>query len=270
MTSRRFLPLSATTLLAGAAALATSAGAADEPMLARVQARISLAAAAWCDRAAELGVDGTRRCVLDVKSIDDGVAPAAHAIQFSSSIALTRSILVSLDEDALAVVLGHEVAHLVLGHGLLRVRQELARLPPSQREPASAQAQLALQGLLESSQPAPHPQTPTDPRAQEFDADTLGLVFAVRAGYAAYAGARFFGRAASALPGWARGNGTTHPSLPARARALAALAAVLCQALKDGKPLLPNEERLLPQAEHRREEARAARLPAHGAPQCET
>jgi len=222
------------------------AQAADELVLARVQERISLAAAPWCDRAAELGIDGVRRCVLDVKFIDDGSAPAAHAIQFSSSIALTRSMLISLDEDALAIVLGHEVAHLVLGHGVLRMRQELA-----------------------PTQPAPHPQTPTDPRAQEFDADALGLVFAVRAGYAAHAGARFFERAASASPGWARRNGTTHPSLPARARALAALAAVLCQALNEGKAPLPTEERLLPQAEHRREEARAARLPAHSAPQCE-
>lgn len=213
----------ATLVLALAAGAGGSAHAADSATLARVHERLALAAGPWCDRAAELGTDGQRRCTLRVLVVE---AEQANAAQFADTVLLLRPLLEALDEPTLAVALGHEIAHLVLGHG----RRRLA---------------------------AGHPDTPADPKAQELDADALGLLLAMRAGYPATAGARLF-ESVPHLPGWGPASDATHPAPPDRAAALREVARQACATLAAGAPLMPQPVRLLPLAEHRRDEALAA------------
>ncbi len=233
-----------------ALAAATPARAADEAQLNEVHARLSLAAAPWCGKATELLADGRRRCTLPMRLLSAG--QSAQALQLFSSVAVTASLLRALDADELAVVVGHEFAHFALGHGWARVQQQA----PGQALPYQ------LEGLL-SDMPRPHADTPNQGPAQERDADALGQLFALRAGYHAAAGQRLFSQAVERLAGWesAAAGSATHPPLSVRAQALAARAQALCQRLRAGQPLLPSEDRLLPAQDYRREEAQAAPLP---------
>jgi hypothetical protein len=189
---------------------------ADAPALARVQERLALAAEPWCDRAAEPGPDGLRRCTLRVTVLD---AQRADAAPPADSVLLLRPLVEALDEATLAVVVGRKLARLVLGH----VR----------------------------------PAGPEGLPAQVLDADALGLVLAMRAGYPASAGARLF-ESVHGLPGWEAGSGSTHPAPAERAAALREVARQACARLGAGRPLLPAQERLLPLDQHRRDEAGAA------------
>lgn len=231
-------------------ATAAPAWAADEAQLHEVHARLSLAAAPWCGKATELRADGRRRCTLPVTLLPAG--QSAQALQLFSSVAVTASLLRALDADELAVVVGHEIAHFVLGHGRARSRQ----LTP-------AQPGYPVLDVLLGNMPQPHADTPTEGPAQELDADALGQLFALRAGYAPLAAARLFAQAPQRLAGWqdAAAGSASHPPTPERAQALAARAEALCQRLRAGQPLLPAEERLLPAEDYRREEAAAEPLP---------
>jgi hypothetical protein len=133
----------------------------------------------------------------------------------------------------------------VLGHGRQRLRG------------AGAQA-VALDDLLKSVQPPPHADAAADPLAQEFDADALGLLLAMRAGHPAAAAMRLFRRIGT-LPSWeGSAASATHPAPAARVAALAHHAAQGCRLLAGGQALLPTEPRLLPPAEYRQMEAREA------------
>lgn len=244
------------TLAARAAALAllalaaAPAQAADDATLERVQQRLALAAGPWCDRVAELGADGLRRCTLKLHVVETG---GANAAQFFDAVYLLRPLLAGVDEAELAVVLGHEIAHLVLAHARQRLRVLLAAAPAEQRAGLEP-----LASLHRSLQSDVHPQAPAEPHDQEFDADALGLVLAMRAGYPASAGANLFERKVGRLPGWEPDASPTHPAAAERAARLRRVAQRACAAIAAGEPLMPAEERLLPVAEYRRDEARNA------------
>lgn len=114
----------------------------------------------------------------------------------SVSTALTR--YARRDED-LAVILGHEMAHNVLGH-------------------------------------VQHPTGSS--RERERQADYVGLYLAARAGYD-ISGASSFWKAFGADDWRARWGFLTHPSPSARSRALAAVAAEIAAKKAAGQPLLP-------------------------------
>lgn len=225
--------------------------AADDIVLQRVAARISESAGPWCGRSSELRADGRRVCTLSVVLLEDRGA-VEQASQLLDLVGVTRSLLSVLDEDQLAVVVGHEFAHLVLGHGQLRAR---AMQAGGDRAPA------ALQYLLEAVGNAPHDQAPIDPRDQEQDADALGLLFAMRAGYAARAGESLFGSALLRAAKWTHSGGLTHPASAKRSLALRDLAMSLCVDVARQRPLMLNDDRLLPLSEYRREEAASALVP---------
>lgn len=237
------------------------AAAADEATLKRVQARVSRAAGPWCGRAADVGADGIRRCRLRVSVIDDGARPAANALQLAATVGVTRSMLHALDEDELAFMLGHEVAHLALGHGLLKLQGVMRERPFAQADARTVEGLRSIEAVLSSSGPGFHPDTPVEGPLQEFDADALGIVFATRAGYEARAAQRMFERAGESLPGWERATGATHPSPADRAEAARRAAQTLCAGWRESRRLMPAHERLLPQEDYRRDEAATVGLP---------
>ena len=243
--------LAAVLLALGGLAATSGARAADAAVFERVHQRLSLAAGPWCDRSSELGVDGQRRCRLRVKVFDDAAIAKANAMQMFDAVALTRPMLERLDEAELAVVLGHEIAHLALGHARQRLAAAAAAAAPEQRRALGL-----MDDWIKASTPEGHPDTPVDPREREFDADALGLLLAMRAGYPAAAGERLFQRAATALPGWEAAASASHPAPAERAGALRRHAERWCALIAAGEPLLPTELRLLPLAGYRQQEAR--------------
>lgn len=236
-------------LVAWAAALAAPAGAAEETPLHEVHARLALAAAPWCGRATELRADGRRVCTLTVTVLP---ADQALAVNLLDHVVVSTGFLSKVSADELAAVLGHEFAHFALGHARWNA------LDRAQVQPLAAAVQHMLDRL-----PEPHAETPTSPQQRELDADGLGQLLALRAGYDPAAAARLFAQAPQRLAGWqdAAAGSATHPPTPERAQALAARAQALCQRLRAGQPLLPSEDRLLPAQDYRREEAQAAPLP---------
>lgn len=253
-------PLACSALaLVGLLSATPCARAADEATLQRVQARVSQAAGAWCGRSSTLGVDGVRRCLLQVKVVDS-VRTGPFAGHLFGLILITRSLLDQLDEDTAAFVLAHEVAHLALGHAKLK-------LAGAASAPATGAVQQALRAMEASIGNLPPEGTPEDPKLQELDADALGLLLSMRAGYPATAGVRFF-KDLQSLPGLPQGTwhkDGTHPPIETRAAALRQHARAFCRLLGEQKPLIPAESRLQPQPDYRLQEALAATVPQ---PQC--
>jgi hypothetical protein len=219
--------------------------AADEAALQRVLARVAEAGGPWCGRSSTLGEDGVRRCILRARVAGKSDSPPL-AVQIMGVVAVTPALLAAVDEDQLAFVLSHEVAHLALGHARLRASQRA--------EPATAVEQ-ALRAMQEAIGNPPPEGTPADPLAQELDADALGLALAVRAGYAATAAARLFDLAEQGR--WPQG--IRYPAHAERAQHARDMAQQLCRVAD--LPAMPAQPRLQPQPEYRLQEALQVRLP---------
>lgn len=231
----------------GAALLLTAAQggcqvvlAADEATLQRVAERLRVAAAPWCGSQSELDVQGVRRCVLPIRSFAAG--DLANAFSFFGGSNITTALLRQLDEPQVAAVVGHEIAHHVLGHGRVRLQQQAPHL-----------ASHPLTDLL----PQAHPDTPLALQAQEFDADTLGFFLAMLAGYPVDQALALFDRLPAALQAEMGGSNASHPPVGARRQAVVTQAAAWCPALRSAGGNLPLPERLLPEADYRRDEVQA-------------
>lgn len=222
-----------------------AAGAATQDDLARVETALSRVAAPWCGRLAALDAQGQRRCTVSFESL--GPAGAGGAFALLDMTHITDELLAVLSIDELAAVMGHELAHLVLGHGLFKLRQQQALAPNEMRDMALS--------LAERVGVEPHEHTPADPRAQELDADTLGLVFAGMAGYDVRRGAALWRTAAARIPGWTAHGGATHPADARRLANATQAATAFCRAAAASRPPWPAEERLLPAYELSRDEA---------------
>ncbi|MCZ8236211.1 MAG: M48 family metalloprotease [Inhella sp.] len=227
-------------LAACAAVCAVNASAADDAAFERVVKRLSWSAGPWCDRMADLDANGVRRCRPSVKMVDE-LPTAAYA--FMGQQRINRSSMERVNEPQLAAVLGHEMAHSLLGHGLFNVR----RLSPHA---------IHLLGLLERSEPHPHPDTPDDPRARELDADLLGLYLAGLAGYRVFEVATMADRLPDLHPTYADVT-STHPKAKERKELLYRAAVRFCEQLRKGQLLQPDPVRLHVTYESREEEVRA-------------
>ena len=227
------------------AGLSFTAGAATQDDLARVDAALRRVAAPWCGRLAELDTQGQRRCNVSFKNFNLG--GAGNAFAWLGMTGITDELLAALSVDELAAVMGHELAHLVLGHAVFNLRQQQAN--------AADPELTTLLSLAESFGVEPHDDVPRDPRAQELDADTLGLVFAGLAGYDVRRGASLWRTAAARIPGWAAHGGATHPSDARRLTNASRAANAFCRAAAAARPPWPATERLLPAYETSRDEA---------------
>ncbi len=228
------------------ACLSPSAGAATQDDLAQVNAALRRVAAPWCGRLAELDAQGLRRCTIASSNL--GLPGVGNAFAWLGTTFITDELLAALSIDELAAVMGHELAHLVLGHSLVRLRQQQADAP--------SESGSMLLSLVEAWGVNPHEQTPADPRLQELDADTLGLVFAGMAGYDVRRGAALWRTASRRIPGWASHASASHPSDARRLAHALAVADSFCRDVAVSRPPWLTSERLLPAYELGRDEAR--------------
>src|SRR6266508_5296488 len=157
----------------------------------------------------------------EFKVIDDPETVNAFALPGGKVAVYTGILPITRDEAGLAVVLGHEIGHVVARHGGERVSQQLlvnvgleaTMAALSGGNPSTVQQVGALLGagaavglLLPWS------------RAQESEADHLGLILMAKAGYDPHAARDLWVRMAAA----SKGSGkppeflSTHPSEPTR------------------------------------------------------
>ncbi len=136
--------------------------------------------------------------------IDDNKQVNAFALSGGKVAAYTGILRVTTDDAGLATVLGHEVAHAIARHGGERVSQVLlvevglaaAQAAMANRDPRTVRLVTGLLGagaavgvILPFS------------RAQESEADHLGLIYMAKAGYDPHAAIAFWQRMERAAQG---------------------------------------------------------------------
>ena len=187
-----------------------SSSAAASEMVTRVGSRI----------AAVTGQPGTKweyRLIEDDKQANAFALPGGKVAVYTGILPITR------DENGLAAVLGHEIGHVVARHGGERISQQMlvnvgleaTMAALSRGNPATVQAVASLLGagatvgvLLPWG------------RAQESEADHLGLILMAKAGYDPHAARDLWVRMAAASQGTGKPPEflSTHPSEPTRIR----------------------------------------------------
>jgi metalloendopeptidase OMA1, mitochondrial len=154
------------------------------------------------------------RLVQDDKQVNAFALPGGKVAVYTGILPVTK------DENGLAAVLGHEIGHVIARHGGERVSQQMlvnvgletTMAALSQGNPATVQAVASLLGagatvgvLLPWS------------RAQESEADHLGLILMAKAGYDPHAARDLWVRmAALGSAGKPPEFLSTHPSDPTR------------------------------------------------------
>ncbi len=120
-------------------------------------------------------------------------------------VAVYTGILpITQDEAGLAVVLGHEISHAIAHHGAERISQSLliqtglaaTQIALANRDPATMRQVTSLLG----AGAAVGVMLPWS-RAQESEADHLGLIFMAKAGYDPHAAVAFWQRMTQAAKG---------------------------------------------------------------------
>ena len=216
--------------------LAAPAAAADAANLAELRARMAHAALPWCGRLVTTLADGARICDLRLQQV--GGVQAPFALTHFDGVLLSSGLTDALSTPALALVIAHELSHIVQGHMAVRLRAALAALPPQQRFAGSA-----LGGLLPQ---APHDEVPEIALVQEFEADALGLVFVALAGYPLQAAVTLFVQA----PLLGQLATATHPATADRRAAFQQRRIALCQHLARRPASLPLPAHLQPVAHY--------------------
>jgi predicted Zn-dependent protease len=155
------------------------------------------------------------RLIQDDKQVNAFALPGGKVAVYTGILPITR------DENGLAAVLGHEIGHVIARHGGERVSQQMlvnvgletTMAALSRGNPATVQAVASLLGagaavgvLLPWS------------RAQESEADHLGLILMAKAGYDPHAARDLWVRMAAAPPKSGKPPEflSTHPSEPTR------------------------------------------------------
>jgi predicted Zn-dependent protease len=155
------------------------------------------------------------RLIQDDKQVNAFALPGGKVAVYTGILPITR------DEHGLAAVLGHEIGHVIARHGGERVSQQMlvdvgletTMVALSRGNPATVQAVASLLGagaavgvLLPWS------------RAQESEADHLGLILMAKAGYDPRAARDLWVRMAAASKGAGKPPEflSTHPSEPTR------------------------------------------------------
>jgi predicted Zn-dependent protease len=191
-----------------------SANAGQSEMVARVGGRIAAATG-------HPEYQWEYRLIQDDKQVNAFALPGGKVAVYTGILPITR------DESGLAAVLGHEIGHVIARHGGERVSQQLlvnvgletTMAALSSGNPATVQAVASLLGagatvgvILPWS------------RAQESEADHLGLILMAKAGYDPHAARNLWVRMSAASQGSGRPPEflSTHPSDPTRIRQIEA------------------------------------------------
>ncbi|MEY4672239.1 MAG: hypothetical protein RL148_23 [Planctomycetota bacterium] len=180
---------------------------------------------------------------------------------------------VTQNEDALAVVVGHEVAHATERHGgermsregMLQVGLAIAAVGLAASDLDDDQKILAI-GLLGAG--ATLGVTLPWGRSEETEADEVGLRYAIRAGYDPWEAPKLWERMAAqgggGMPEWL----STHPDPSNRAENLRNL--IPRMLAEEGKPAAPSEpaKRIAPRAALQRSMDQRAALAGHSCTGC--
>lgn len=117
--------------------------------------------------------------LVDNKEVNAWCMPGGKVVVYTGLLAVTQN------ETALAIVLGHEITHAVLGHGSERMSQQMAA------QGLGALGGVALGGNTQAVNifnsvyglGAQYGELLPNSRKQELEADHYGLIFAASAGY---------------------------------------------------------------------------------------
>lgn len=134
----------------------------------------------------------------DPKTVNAWCLPGGKVAVYSGILPVTR------DENGLAVVLGHEIAHALARHGSERMSQGLlAQLGGVALGAAMSSKPAATQELAQQAYGAGAAVGVLLPfsRAQESEADHIGLILMAKAGYEPGGAVDFWGRMAKAAGG---------------------------------------------------------------------
>ena len=161
---------------------------------------------------------GRKDLAWEFKVIDDPKTANAFALPGGKVAVYTGILPVTRDEAGLAAVMGHEVAHVLARHSAERVSRQLALESGAQLigTVIGVNPQLTQMGgaILVSAIQLPWG------RAQESEADHLGLIYMAKAGYDPRAARDLWTRMAQASQGGSRPPEflSTHPSEETRIR----------------------------------------------------
>ena len=137
------------------------------------------------------------RLIQDDKQVNAFALPGGKVAVYTGILPITR------DENGLAAVLGHEIGHVIARHGGERVSQQM-RVNVGRRDDDG-------RALSRQSRYRPEPWPPSSApgasvgvllpwsRAQESEADHLGLILMAKAGYDPHAARDLWVRMADAL-----------------------------------------------------------------------
>ena len=209
-------------------------GTANAEMVKRVGSRISTAITKYyTSQGKASALDGFtwEYNLVDSKEANAWCMPGGKIVVYSGILPLTQN------ENALAVVLGHEIAHAVAEHGRERMASEYKRqiggqllsLALSSKAPETRNVFLSAYDVgSQVGYALPHS------RAQESEADKLGLMYCALGGYNPQEAVTFWQRMASASSGQKPPEFlSTHPADETRIKAIQA---ELPNAMKYYKP----------------------------------
>ncbi len=154
----------------------------------------------------------------EFKVIDDPETVNAFALPGGKVAVYTGILPITRDEAGLAVVLGHEVSHVMARHSAERISEQLSLQLGAQVVGSvlgvDAEVTKVGAGLLVNALLLPWG------RSQESEADHLGLIYMAKAGYDPHAARDLWIRMAEASKGRSRPPEflSTHPSEEARVR----------------------------------------------------
>lgn len=168
--------------------------------------------------------------LVDDKTVNAWCMPGGKVVVYTGLLGVTQN------ENALAVVMGHEIAHAIARHGNERMSQQLmVQAGGAALQVAISNQNILTKGIFEQAYGIgtgiglilPYS------RLHETEADKLGLVFAAMAGYDPREAPRFWQRMASQGGSKAPVLLSTHPSNEQRIRDLNAF---MPEAMKVYKP----------------------------------
>jgi predicted Zn-dependent protease len=117
--------------------------------------------------------------LVQSKEVNAWCMPGGKVVVYTGLLPVTQN------ETALAIVLGHEIGHAVLGHGLQRLNQAYVNAGIQQIGSAALGTNTKAANIFNAVYAPGTTLAVTLPnsRAQEYEADHYGLLFAAMAGY---------------------------------------------------------------------------------------
>ncbi len=168
--------------------------------------------------------------LVDNKEIIAWCMPGGKVVCYTGLLPVTRN------ETALAVVLGHEIAHAILGHGKEKMSRQLAAEGLGTLAGAALGADTKAVNIFNQvyGVSAEYGALLPNSRKQELEADHYGLIFAAAAGYDPNVAVEFWTRMAS------QSNGQKPPAFlsdhPSDEERIGKIKEVLPEALQYYKP----------------------------------